>query len=197
MMNAIFFNSYRSIEKECHCKITEKTVLVSTERHWFSPKSSDDRLWEQAPKMWYSFAGEFAGFTAFRKGLDKYPGGIIVFSSSDINACNLSKNHLINWFRQKYHNFLNRITRNKKLARTVNDKFSGHDMGGFSVGHFFHGRYVENGKVFDQESLGIEVSGVPREVLIRLATEVARDFRQSSVLLRDRESHKNNLIAIS
>jgi hypothetical protein len=188
------FSKYHSIEKEYNCIITERAVLVSNEKHWFAPKSLDDRLWEcNYDRDWYSFNGEkiAEGIAPDQMGLDKYLGGTIVFST-DVNAQDLSKNKLVNWFENKYTTFVNRLFRKKKLTKLIKDKFS--DVGGFSIGNFFNGRYIEKNTVFNEKSLCIEVLGIPSEILIRLATEIARDFNQSTVLLKDKNTNKNILI---
>jgi hypothetical protein len=178
-------------------KILEKRILIDNEKHWFAPKSIDDKLWYEGGTLlqeYYSLNGELLkeGVSPDQMGLDKFKGGIIVFST-DVNAVKVSKSKLVSWFKSKYETFYNRLMKNKKLSNIITSKFS-KDIGSFTIGNFFKGRYVENGKTFDEKSTSIEILGVPSEVLVRLATEIARNFNQSTVLLKDKNTNKNILI---
>jgi len=177
-------------------KISERKILIDNEKHWFAPESVDDRLWYKGDiiQEYYSLNGELLkeGISPHQMSLDKFKGGIIVFST-DVNAVDISKSKIVSWFKKKYETFINRLMKNKKLTNIISTKFS-KDISSFTIGNFFRGRYVENGKIFDEKSISISILGVPSEVLIRLATEIARSFNQSTVLLKDKNTNKNILI---
>ena len=177
-------------------KISERKILIDNEKHWFAPESVDDRLWYKGGiiQEYYSLNGELLkeGISPHQMSLDKFKGGIIVFST-DVNAVDISKSKIVSWFKKKYETFINRLMKNKKLTNIISTKFS-KDISSFTIGNFFRGRYVENGKIFDEKSISISILGVPSEVLIRLATEIARSFNQSTVLLKDKNTNKNILI---
>jgi len=189
------FNNWIRYRDITDYNISEKKVLISNEKHWFAPLSEDDRLWHKDDiLLYYSLDNGLIleGIAKDQMNLNIYKGGIIVFST-DVNAVDISTTKILLWFKKKYHSFINRLMKNKKLNNIITTKFS-EDIKGFSIGNFFKGRYVENNKVFNEKSTSIEILGVPSEVLIRLATEIARDFNQSTVLLRDNNNSKNILI---
>ena len=178
-------------------KISERKILIDNEKHWFAPESIDDRLWYKGGILiqeYYSLNGELLkeGISPHQMKLDKFKGGIIVFST-DVNAVDISKSKIVSWFKKKYETFYNRLMKDRKLNDIITSKFS-ENIKGFTIGNFFKGRYVENGKIFDEKSTSIEILGVPSEILIRLATEIARSFNQATVILKDKNTNKNIVI---
>ena len=129
-------------------------------------------------------------------GLTDYRGGVIVFST-DVNALQVSRYAVINWLSQKFATMRNRLFRKSKLSSVVkrfnmtSDKRVGNSpvedyVGAFSVGNFFSGHYLaDNGKVFNEKSMSIEVNGVSSEALMYLAEEIAKEFHQETVLVKD------------
>ena len=68
-------------------------------------------------------------------------------------------------------------------------------IGAFSIGNFFSGRYIsDNGKVFDEKSLSVEINGISTEALIYFAEEIAIEFNQETVLLKDLNNNKIFLV---
>ncbi len=138
-------------------------------------------------------------------GLADYRGGIIIFST-DINALSINKNKIVNWFKQKIKTIKNRLFAKSKLSRLVKkynlepekkvDKRDVDDyIGAFSVGNFFSGRYIgDNSKVFDENSLSIEINGISSDALIYFAEEVAMEFNQETVLVKDLNLNKIFLV---
>jgi hypothetical protein len=137
-------------------------------------------------------------------GLFDYRGGIIIFST-DVNSLELSDNLLINWLRKKLKTYSNRFFVKSKLGSIIkkfnkSDKKIGDEkiddyIGAFSIGNFFSGRYVgDNGKIFNENSISIEVNGISSKGLIYLAEEIAKDFNQETVLLKDLNVNKIFLV---
>jgi hypothetical protein len=138
-------------------------------------------------------------------GLYDYRGGIITFST-EINSLEISDVKIINWFKKKYKSIVNKFFSKSKLNSVINrfnsieDKKLGKDniddyIGAFSIGNFFSGRYIgDNGKVFDESSLSIEINGISSKGLIYLAEEIAREFQQETVLVKDLNSNKIFLV---
>jgi hypothetical protein len=134
-------------------------------------------------------------------GLKDYRGGLVIFST-DVNALQVSKNALINWFKKTIASLKNRLFRKSKVNTVVSkfnatsDKKAGTApvedyIGAFSVGNFFNGRYVgDNGKVFDEKSMAVEVNGISSEALIYLAEQIATEFHQETVLVKDLNKNK-------
>lgn len=109
-------------------------------------------------------------------------GGIIVFST-EVNAEKLSDNKLINWFKQKFSSFKNKLLKNRKIDDIANK----HNLVGWTIGNFLNSRYTaNNGKTsYSEDSLSVEIIGVNIDELIKIAEELCIEFLQESVLLKD------------
>ena len=60
------------------------------------------------------------------------------------------------------HNVINKFNNN-----------GGEYIGAYSVGNFFKGKYVgDNGEMFNDKSLSIEINGLSSESLLKLASRV-------------------------
>lgn len=107
-------------------------------------------------------------------------GGIIVFST-DVNAVELSKNKLVNFIKQKFATFANRIGATKKIDTIANN----HDLVGWTIGHYLDGRYrAKNGKNFGENSLSVELVGISEDKLIKIAEDICAVFQQECVLVK-------------
>lgn len=108
-------------------------------------------------------------------------GGIIIFST-EVNAEELSDNKLINWFKQKFSSFKNKLFKNRKIDNIANK----HNLVGWTIGKFLNGRYTaKNGKTYSENSLSVEIIGVSSDELIKIAEELCVEFIQESVLVKD------------
>jgi hypothetical protein len=138
-------------------------------------------------------------------GLFDYRGGIIIFST-DVNSLILDKNKLINWLKNKILTLKNRLFTRKKLGniiskfnlnknKKIKEKQIEDYIGAFSIGNFFKGTYIsDNEKQFNEKSLSIEINGISTEALIYLAEEIAIDFKQETVLVKDLNKNKIFLV---
>ena len=114
-----------------------------------------------------------------------HKGGIIVFST-DVNAVKMSENAIANWIKQKLTTLKQRLMHKKIMTDTIK-KYD--EVYGFTIGNFMSGRYKSNnGKIFDEHSMSVEIIGITRETLFEIADELMRAFNQESVLVRDYES---------
>lgn len=114
------------------------------------------------------------------------PGGIIIFST-DLNAtlgkAETFKDKVKYFFTSKWKTFLNRLKANKRLNDLLLNKF---ELGGFTVGNSFKGSYkAKNGLQFNENSYTVEIAGVDSETLKLIASELCREFKQETVLVRD------------
>lgn len=118
---------------------------------------------------------------------DESKGGMIIFST-DINAVDGGVVQKIkNWLKTVY----NRINKNRWLNQTA-EKYN---PSGWTVGRFLRGRYrAENGKLFDEHSLSIEMIGITSEELISMAEDICRKFDQETVLVKDYITHSIMLV---
>ena len=129
-------------------------------------------------------------------GLAKYRGGVITFSA-DINAIELSPNKFVNKIKQVIETFKQRIGRHKIIHSLINkfNKDDGEYIGAYSVGNFFKGKYVgDNGEMFNEKSLSVEVNGLSSRGLLKLAEFIANEFRQETVLVKDFNANKIFLV---
>lgn len=115
-------------------------------------------------------------------------GGIIVFSTDvnvTVNQGGSLYQNLVNWVLAKANSYWNRLTSHKRVLDIL-DKLG---ISGVSFGNYFRGRYkADDGRVFDERSLAIEVLFVSSEQLQELATMIAREFKQETVLVKDNVS---------
>ena len=100
-----------------------------------------------------------------------------------------------------FNRFFSKSKLNKIIKKfNLDDKKLGDDIiddyiGAFSIGNFFSGRYIgDNNKIFDEKSLSIEVNGISSKGLIYLAEEIAREFNQETVLVKDLNINKIFLV---
>lgn len=116
-------------------------------------------------------------------GMSDNRGGIIVFST-DINALKLDDNKVLNKIRQI-------LTSYKKDSMIKSNDNGGESIGAYSVGNFFKGKYVgDNGKMFADKSLSIEINGLSRKSLLKMAEMLAQEFLQETVLVKDLNKNK-------
>lgn len=138
-------------------------------------------------------------------GLYDYRGGMIIFST-DVNSVDVSNSKIKNWFSKKIITTKNRFFVKKKLSDLVHkfnrftnkklgDKKVEDFIGAFSIGNFFKGRYVgDNGNIYNEKSISIEIGGISSEGLIFFAEEIAREFHQETVLVKDFNQNKVFLV---
>ena len=123
---------------------------------------------------------------------DDEKGGIIVFSQ-EINAVKLSENKLVNWIKQKVATFKNKASGKSTIDKIAQD----HDLVGWTIGNFLKGRYTgKNGKVYSEDSLSVEIIGVPDDTLIKIAEELCRAFNQETVLVKS-YSERNRILFVN
>ena len=113
-------------------------------------------------------------------------GGTIVFST-DVNAVPMSKNKIVNWIKQKVATINNRLTATSKIDRVAQDN----ELVGWTIGKGLSGRYTaKNGKAFGENSLSLDLVGIPTDKLLKIATELCNLFNQESVLVKDYNTQK-------
>ena len=97
------------------------------------------------------------------KFFKSYLGGIIVFYV-DTNQIQLCKNNICK-----------------------SNLFKDGKIGRFSIGNFFKGKYIDlkTGKTFNEKSISVELLGIPSDVLVAIATDICKEFKQQSVIVKD------------
>ena len=129
-------------------------------------------------------------------GLAKYRGGIITFST-DINAVKLHPSAFINKIKQFLETYKQRFNKDKMIHRQINrfNSEGGEHIGAYSFGNFFKGKYVgDNGELYDEKSISIEVNGISSWSLVKLAEEFAKLFKQETVMVKDLNINKIFLV---
>lgn len=131
--------------------------------------------------------------------LSDYKGGVIVFAIS-INAVvdDMHLDKIQTKLKKVYHSMLNRIFRNKYLKKVIEkwnaslnpEDFDNWAIENITVGNFFTGKYYSNGQEYNDTSTCIEINDIPSEILLILATEICRQFKQREVLVKDFNTNK-------
>jgi hypothetical protein len=128
-------------------------------------------------------------------------GGIVVFST-DVNAVfDRDPQTALKKFslkvRSVWQTLVNRVKKIQKLdlalKKTGQQSLPGEpEISGYSLGNFFTGRFKSSktGRVYDEKSLSIEIIGINPRQLLLLSTEIAKVFKQESVLVKDHDSGK-------
>ena len=125
-------------------------------------------------------------YTTVKEGTDYHdpnnkPGGMITFST-DIHEVALAENKVIDWVQQKVVTVQNKQTKDI----TMKKKSEKHDFTAWTVGKFLSARYTaKNGKVFDDNSISVEIIGIDSNELLNIAKELCVKFLQESVLVKD------------
>tara|TARA_R110000772_G_scaffold20466_5_gene56894 strand:+ start:49248 stop:49826 length:579 start_codon:yes stop_codon:yes gene_type:complete len=118
-------------------------------------------------------------------------GGSIIFST-EVNAVNGSDNVIFNKLDQVMKSLTNKIFFDRKLNGIMKTYAKG---SGFTIGKFVKGRYIaENGEIFDEKSITIEVIGISSEVLLKIAENIAKEFKQETVLVKDYQKNYTCLV---
>ena len=118
-------------------------------------------------------------------------GGIIVFSVN-VNALQLSKIKVVRLIKNAVETFKNKLFKDRKINKVLSQY---DEVYGVTIGNFVKGRYKsENGSMFDESSLSIEIIGITTEVLNRLAEDFAKMFQQETVLVKDYKSKRIYLV---
>ena len=116
-----------------------------------------------------------------------HKGGVIHFST-DVNVGGEESGFLSsleNWMKKKIETFRNVRDVKGKVTRAIRRAREGEV--GFTIQKNLVGRYISpTGEIFDESSLSLMIANLTSRELAKVATEVARAFRQESVLVDDR-----------
>lgn len=128
-------------------------------------------------------------------GLERYKGGMIVFSTDINTVIDSSKDGVLTRLKKivtaRCASLMQAILKNRKILELVRhwnrDYGSVEDffIGALSIGNFFKGRYVSGDSVYDERSTTIEICGCPSALLMLFAAKICEDFKQESVLVKD------------
>jgi hypothetical protein len=118
-------------------------------------------------------------------------GGIIVFSV-EVNAVELSNNKLVRFIKNKIETTKNILFKSSKINKVI---YNNPEIQGVTIGNFVKGRYVaKNGSLYDETSLSIEIIGISSDVLNKVAEELAKEFKQETVLVKNYDENKIYLV---
>lgn len=119
----------------------------------------------------------------------EHEGGMIVFST-DVNAT--TGTGIIARLRSWLETQLNRFLSTSKVTKAIQHADTEQETGGFTIGHGFRGRFFDHdsGKKFDENSVSVEIVGVRPNLLKRIGAQIAKDFNQKSVMIRDYSDNK-------
>ena len=112
--------------------------------------------------------------------------GVIIFST-DLDATIVKSETFSDmvkfFFDCKWKAFLNRLNVSDKLRNILLDKYTKPE---YTLGRNFTGSYKnKNGITINKNSFTIGIVGVDSDVLILIASEICKEFKQETVMVRD------------
>ena len=112
--------------------------------------------------------------------------GVIIFST-DLDATIVKAETFSDmvkfFFDSKWKAFLNRLNVSDKLRNILLDKYTKPE---YTLGRNFTGSYKnKNGITINKNSYTIGIVGVDSDVLILIASEICKEFKQETVMVRD------------
>jgi len=117
--------------------------------------------------------------------------GVIIFSTnldSTIVKAETFSDMLKFFFDTKWKTFLNRLNVSDKLRNLLLDKYTKPE---YTLGRNFTGSYKnKNGITIDKNSFTIGIVGVESDILILIASEICKEFKQKTVMVRDFNKNK-------
>lgn len=112
--------------------------------------------------------------------------GVIIFSTnldSTIVKAETFSDMVKFFFDSKWKAFLNRLNVSDKLRNLLLDKYTKPE---YTLGRNFTGSYKnKNGITINKNSFTIGIDGVDSDVLILIASEICKEFKQKTVMVRD------------
>jgi uncharacterized protein YuzE len=118
-------------------------------------------------------------------------GGVIVFSVN-VNAVELSKNKLVRFIKNKLETATNVLFKSSKINKVIKNN---PEIFGVTIGNFVKGRYkAKDGSLYDESSLSVEIVGITSDVLNKVAEELAQEFKQETVLVKNYDENKIYLV---
>lgn len=112
--------------------------------------------------------------------------GVIIFSTdldSTIVKAETFSDMVKFFFDSKWKAFLNRLNVSDKLRNILLDKYTKPE---YTLGRNFTGSYKnKNGITINKNSYTIGIVGVDSDVLILIASEICKEFKQETVMVRD------------
>jgi hypothetical protein len=112
--------------------------------------------------------------------------GVIIFSTdldSTIVKAETFSDMVKFFFDSKWKSFLNRLNVSDKLRNILLDKYTKPE---YTLGRNFTGSYKnKNGITINKNSYTIGIVGVDSDVLILIASEICKEFKQETVMVRD------------
>lgn len=121
----------------------------------------------------------------------KYDKGGIIVIPTDANAIQPDIHKMADWIKQT----LATLRNSAPSADATSNSGEKDEWSGWSIGHYFDGKYnAKNGKLYDNNALSVEIIGGDTDMMIRIAEDLCRDFKQECVLLKDYSSHQILLI---
>lgn len=117
--------------------------------------------------------------------------GVIIFSTnldSTIVKAETFSDMVKFFFDSKWKAFLNRLNVSDKLRNLLLDKYTKPE---YTLGRNFTGSYKnKNGITINKNSFTIGIDGVDSDVLILIASEICKEFKQKTVMVRDFKKSK-------
>lgn len=147
------------------CK--EKCKYVISNVPSFRKMNEEENLGDQDEFEKWVFAGE--------------SGGTIIFST-DVNSVTFSDSKVKNWLQKKFLTLKNRFSI-KNFLKSLRMK---ENIAAWTIGQYFIGSYTgKDGKTYNENSFSLNVIGINRKELFKLAQEIREFLNQESVMVQD------------
>ena len=181
-----------NVQKPVGGKVKYKTVGAKSLMEGFQLNGfSIDRKNDPTAKTTYIDLGSDTDLTEEISYEFEEKGGIIVFSVN-VNAVQLSTNKVVRAIKNTLETLKNRLLKNRKINKVISQHA---DIFGVSIANYVKGRYKsDNGSMYDESSLSIEIIGITSDVLNKVAEDLAKEFQQETVLVKDYASNRIYLV---
>lgn len=122
-----------------------------------------------------------------------YRGGVIVLPT-DVDVVEMSQNTVLDKVKQVVMTYGNKLREGRVVREPLDGEGTEHIVA-YSVGRSFTGKYVgDNGEMYDEKSLSVEVNGFSGRSLLRLAEMLADAFDRKPMLVKDLNTGKIYLV---
>ena len=99
-------------------------------------------------------------------------------------------------FTESEFNRLVRETVKREKRKSIQEQnYFNPEVYGMTIGNFVKGRYkAKDGSLYDETSLSVEIIGVSSNVLNKVAEELAKEFKQETVLVKNYDDNRIYLV---
>ena len=99
---------------------------------------------------------------------------------------------MVRFIKNKLETATNILFKSSKINKVIKNN---PEIFGVTIGNFVKGRYkAKDGSLYDESSLSVEIVGITSDVLNKVAEELAQEFKQETVLVKNYDENKIYLV---